>query len=120
MTVDPVAAKSTPHATPHATSQAASQAASQATAQATAQATETDSKKIGKVTTVLPRQDLPTQDLPTQDLPKKSPSEKILSEKSPLAEDISFSKRSRRRHRRRVFKPKRRGRPRHMLPGGSR
>jgi len=62
-----------------------------------------------------PRGKRPQKDRPEKGLPETTSSEKVTS-----AATLSLSKRGRRRHRRQVFKPKRRGRPRHMLPGGSR
>lgn len=72
--------------------------------------TDANTEQIEKSVTAWPTKNLPKQDLSEKDLPGKLP----------LAKGLSFSKRGRRRHRRRVFKPKRRGRPGHMLPGGSR
>ncbi|MEO1393825.1 MAG: hypothetical protein AAFV90_13030 [Cyanobacteria bacterium J06634_5] len=46
--------------------------------------------------------------------------ESIIPLQQPSSPELARLKRSRRRHRRAIFRPKRRGRPRHTIPGGSR
>lgn len=94
------------------------------TVKSTVKSIETSNKKIDPPNAAWPKQKSPKKDLPKKDLPKAGSSETVAPEKLPSklpsTEGLVRSKRGRRRHRRRVFKPKRRGRPRHMLPGGSR